>query len=161
MFIVRTCQFFLSSTFFSLLNIFLILPFCSDTSYYLSKLEQNSCVQSTISRWNIQVERHGVFFSKCLNDASVETTAWDSSINNLHSITQLTTNQVQNQGLVALAEAENFTGQNSFYDAINRRFRNLLSDARPYLENFEELRSSIVAQQEYLMAQVAQVSIVE
>lgn len=60
-------------------------------------------------------------------------------------------------GVSELSDLEDFTSRDSLGDLINRRFRILLSTARPYLDRFEEFRASVVDNEEEVIGQLTQV----
>lgn len=60
-------------------------------------------------------------------------------------------------GVSELSDTDNFTRRQSLYTPINRRLRNLLTAARPYLERFEEFRASVVDNEEEIIRELTQV----
>lgn len=68
---------------------------------------------------------------------------WNRFLNEIHSTGQVTANQVQNLGIKVLAETEIFDDRESFPRLINREFRDLLAQARPYRDRFDGFLNSI------------------
>jgi hypothetical protein len=120
-------------------------------------LERNTCVDSARNRWDIQIHRYGQKLSECLLNSVAEINSWNDFVNTVHHTAQFTTTQVQNQGVAVLSELNNYTGRDSLYGLINRRFRNLLTIARPYLDRFEEFRAEVVENEEEIIEQLTAV----
>lgn len=65
-------------------------------------------------------------------------TAWTNYLNTIHATGGATSNQVQNQGLAVIAEMNEYVGNVNIAELINRRLRNTLTNARPYMELWNE-----------------------
>lgn len=68
----------------------------------------------------------------------------------------MTSNQVQNAGVAVLSETQIFDGQNSFSHLINRRFRIILSQTQPYLEQYSNFLEDVAANSEDAIRRLTQ-----
>lgn len=131
----------------------------SDTTEELAELEQNACVEAVQRRWELQSTRFGNRLSECLTISVAELNAWTDYVNEIHETSQVTTTtQTPNAGLSVLSEMNDFTSRERLGRAINFRFRNLLTRARPYLDRYEAFRQSVVDNEEEILAELTQVS---
>lgn len=118
---------------------------------------ENPCVLATRNRWDIQIHRHGQKLSECLVNSLAEINYWNNHLNSLQFSTQDTTNLLQNAGVAMLSGLDEFTGTQNFHDLVNMRFLETLRIARPYLDNYEDFRSSIIDFEEEIIHQLTQV----
>lgn len=55
-----------------------------------------------------------------------------------------------------MMEFDDFTGREDLSVPINREFRDLLGRAAPYLQRYEEFRSSIIDNEDQIISQLTQ-----
>lgn len=102
--------------------------------------------------------RFGQRLSECLRESFREISRWNDYVNTIHQTAHSTTNQVQNAGVAELSDREEIVGRDSLYRHINNRFRDLLSAAVPYMDQFENFRASVVDNEEEVISDLTLVS---
>ncbi|CRK93106.1 CLUMA_CG006552, isoform A [Clunio marinus] len=100
--------------------------------------ESERCLDQVKDRWRLQITRFGSGLSRCLAAVNRRFFVLDAHLNTIHSIGHLTSNQVPNQGIAVLSEVNNFSGPWEVPRMINRRFRQVLSATRPYMDFYTE-----------------------
>lgn len=106
------------------------------TTKAMDEFESSFCKDRIRARWNLQVTRYGNRLSECLAVTTRQMQDWNVQLNNYHETGQVTSNQVQNQGMFAITELNEFDRMHPFQELFNRRFRLILARAvRKYLDS--------------------------
>lgn len=112
------------------------------------------CLKNVRNRWNLQVKRFellvtlnlfsyfsicsfGVKLSGCLTTANDVFLYWNKFLNDIHTSSQVTANQVQNLGVKVLSETSIFDGGDSFSVLISRKLEDLFNRVQTYSNEFE------------------------
>jgi hypothetical protein len=102
----------------------------------------------------LQIHRHGQKLSECLWNSYQELSFWNDYLNTVHISTQVTTSLLQNLAVSSMSSFNDFTGHTEISKEINREFRLSLRQAQPYLEQYEEFRSSIIENEDQIIEQL-------
>jgi hypothetical protein len=102
----------------------------------------------------LQIHRHGQKLSECLWNSYQELAFWNDYLNTVHINTQVTTGLLQNIAVSTITGFNDFTGHTEISGEINREFRLKLRQARPYLDQYEEFRSSIIDNEDQIIEQL-------
>jgi hypothetical protein len=129
-----------------------------DVEDILDEKPNSDCVNNVRNRFELQSKRHGQFLANCMRNSHTVLAGWITHTNNLTDTAQFTLNQAQNQGLASIVERPRIDSPDTFYDAINRRLRILLTSVRFYMEEFEEFRASLVDNEEQILEDLTRVS---
>jgi hypothetical protein len=127
----------------------------SDTTDALNELAQNnSCIDAIRNRWALQIHRHGQKLSECLSNSFQEIAFWNDYLNTVHIDTQLTTSFLQNLAVSTMTNFDDFVGTSSISEQTNRNLRLHLRTARPYLDQYEDFRSSIIDNEDQIIEEL-------
>lgn len=138
-----------------------------ETTAVIDSLEVNerseACLTAIRRRWETQISRYGRALSNCISTpfrslllkkkphfiALKKTffisgfSAWNNFLLDIHTRSQLTSNQVQNSGVTVLSETTIFDGLDSFPDMIDNRFHDITFRILPYEETYKQFFDDI------------------
>lgn len=122
------------------------------TENTMRDMDDSRCLQAIWRRWDLQVARHGISLSSCLENPVQVFGRWNIMANNFIEESQARTNPVQNIGLQAISTTPDFTTEQNFGQRINNAFRGTLLEAAQDLDRFNDFTNTILEAEDEILA---------